>query len=60
MRKTRPTKLRGHVVQADVVAGSSVRAVWKTGQEPVTQQAQTLLFPAHPPLTLLPIFNILF
>lgn len=60
MRKRRPTELCGHVVQADVVGGGgSVGAVWETGQEPVAQQAQTLLLPAHPPLTLLPVFNIL-
>lgn len=38
-KKRMPTELRGHVVQADVVGGSSVRAVRETGQEPVTQQA---------------------
>lgn len=59
-RKRRPTELCGHVVQADVVGGGGgVGAVWETGQEPVAQQAQTLLLPAHPPLTLLPVFNIL-
>lgn len=55
-----PTELRGHVVQADVVGGGSFGAVWETGQEPVAQQAQTLLLPAHPPLTLLPVVSILF
>lgn len=59
-RKRRPTELCGHVVQADVVGGGGgVGAVWETGQEPVAQQAQTLLLPAHPLLTLLPVFNIL-
>lgn len=61
VRKRRPTELCGHVVQADVVGGGGgVGAVGETGQEPVAQQAQTLLLPAHPPLTLLPVFNILF
>ena len=53
------TELSGHIVQADVVVEGRVRVVWVASEELMTEQTQTLLFPADHPLRLFSIFRIL-
>lgn len=53
------TELSGHIIQADVVIEGRVRAIWVAGEEFMTEQTQTLLFPADHFLRLFSIFSVL-
>lgn len=55
----RRTELSGHIVQADVVVEVRVRVIGVAGEEFMTEQTQTLLFPADHFLRLFSIFSVL-
>lgn len=53
------TELSGHIIQADVIVDGRVRAIRVAGKEFMTEQTQTLLFPANHFLWLFAIFSVL-
>lgn len=55
----RRTELSGHIIQADVVVEARIRAIWVADEKFMTEQTETLLFPADPFLRLFSIFSVL-